>query len=74
MTIDRRKFAAAGACAGLGIMVADRLLEGAVGRDRRWVCSRVAVVETDSYSDRLEDLLCPRLRRSPDLYRAALCC
>ena len=62
MSMDRRKFAAAGACAGLGMIVADRRLGEAGFLDRRKASSHVAVVEADSYDDRLEDLLLPSIK------------
>jgi uncharacterized protein (DUF362 family) len=61
MTMDRRKFTTAGACAGLSALAADRLLDVASIADRRKASSRVAVVEVDSYEDRLEDLLLPKI-------------
>jgi hypothetical protein len=60
--IGRRQLAAAGACAGLGMILADRFLGGAGFHDRRKPRSHVAVVEADSYDDRLENLLLPSIR------------
>jgi uncharacterized protein (DUF362 family) len=60
--IGRRQLAAAGACAGLGMILADRFLGGAEFHDRRKPRSHVAVVEADCYEDRLEDLLLPSIR------------
>jgi uncharacterized protein (DUF362 family) len=58
--MDRVRSNTAGACAGLSAIMADRILDGAPG-DRRKATSRVAILEVDSYDDRLEDLLLPKI-------------
>ncbi|MGI8742593.1 MAG: hypothetical protein ACR2NN_08490 [Bryobacteraceae bacterium] len=54
-----RQFAAAGACAGMSAIGAGRVLNDARLRDRRRPESRVAVIEADSYEDRLAERLLP---------------
>lgn len=59
MMLNRRQFAAAGACASLGVVGAARIQNGVLPRDRRKPLSRVAVIEADHYDDSLEERLFP---------------
>ncbi len=59
MILNRRQFAAAGACAGLSAVGAGRIRNGVTPRDRRKPVSRVAVIEADNYEDALENYLFP---------------
>ena len=62
MNLGRRQFAA-GACAGMGLLGAGRMLKGLAPVDRRKPESRVALIEADSYDDSLAERLFPYIQR-----------